>query len=347
MSIIDLIMLKKQNILQVRNVYTANAFAVGGQFFIGAGSETEPEVKLYELAGGGEELLEGCPGGMMSFLPIPGKGGSFVTIMGLFPPFIGQEAGLYLHVKTGNKWETFKIAELPFAHRCEFVEHGGGYYLVAATVSKYKENPGDWSRPGEVYILTPGEDPAQPWGKLRIDSGITRNHGMTRTRIEGKETICISGAEGIFSIIPGDQQRWSVRRVFEREVSEMTFIDLDGDGHQELVTIEPFHGNTLNIYKKEAKGWELRFSDSLSFGHGLSSGKFNGIPVVVAGNRSGSLALEAFTVSDLAKGIVKRVVIEPNAGPTQTQVFSHASRDYILSANQRKNEVAIYSGSLD
>ncbi len=340
-------MLKKQNILQVKNVYTANAFAVGGQFFIGAGSETEPEVKLYELDNDREDLLEGCPGGMMSFLPFPRKGGTFVTIMGLFPPFIGQEAGLYLHGKTGNGWETFKIAKLPFAHRCEFVEHGGGYSLVAATVSKHKENPGDWSRPGEVFLFTPGEDVTRPWGKERIDSGITRNHGMTRTILDGKDTICISGAEGIFGIIPGDRQRWAVKKVFDKEVSEMTFIDLDGDGNQELVTIEPFHGNTLNIYKKGGKGWELKFSDSLSFGHGLSSGKFNGIPVVVAGNRSGSLALEAFTVRDLSKGVVRRMVIEPEAGPTQTQVFSHASRDYILSANQRKNEVAIYSGSLD
>ena len=120
-----------------------------------------------------------------------------------------------------------------------------------------------------------------------------------------------------------------------------------GDGINEMITIEPFHGEILNIYKKQPNGWSLRFSDSLSFGHGLSSGLFNENPVVVVGNRSGSIALEIFTVSDLSKGIVNRKVIEENAGPTQTQVFSYNSTDYILSANQRKNEVALYTGTLD
>lgn len=340
-------MLTKQTILEINNVYTANAFFVGEQCYIGAGSETDPLVLLYEHATGHSEQVEGGPGGMMSFIPLPGKPGTFVTIMGLFPPFIGQEAGLYLHRRTGDGWETSKAADLPFAHRCEFIGHGGKSYLVAATVSRHKEDPGDWSRPGEVYRFAPGEDPASSWSREVIDAGITRNHGMTRTFLDGVETICISGAEGIFSIVPDDRNPWSVKRIFDREVSEMTFIDLDGDGRNELVTIEPFHGNTLNIYKKQGAGWEMKFSGPLSFGHGLSSGSFNGKPLVVAGNRSGSLALETYTVDDLSKGSVKKIIIEENAGPTQTQVFTRNGRDFILSANQRKHEVALYAGSLD
>lgn len=123
----------------------------------------------------------------------------------------------------------------------------------------------------------------------------------------------------------------------------MTYIDLDGDGTNELVTIEPFHGDTLNIYKRKGSAWELRFSDALSFGHGLSSGRFNGKPLIVVGNRSESFALESFTVDNLSKGIVNREVIEENTGPTQTQVFSRGPVDFIMSANQRKHEVALYS----
>ena len=96
----------------------------------------------------------------------------------------------------------------------------------------------------------------------------------------------------------------------------------------------------------QGNGWDLKFSDSLSFGHGLSSGIFNGTPVIVIGNRSDSFSLEIFTVDNLDKGAVKREVIEKNTGPTQTQVFSIGNSDYILSANQRKNEVALYSGIL-
>jgi len=53
--------------------------------------------------------------------------------------------------------------------------------------------------------------------------------------------------------------------------------------------------------------------------------------------------LEAFVVKDLLRGNIERRVIEDAAGPTQTQVFSFNGKDYILSANQNKNEVALYT----
>jgi hypothetical protein len=334
---------KKLVILEIEAVYTANAFGVGSEFYIGAGSETNPEVYLYDLATGGTSQVSGSPGGLMSFIPVPGHPDLFVSIMGLFPPFIGREAGLYRHKRINGDWQTDRALHLPFAHRCEILNRGGKNLLFAATVSTYKENPQDWSIPGELHLIEPDDTTGAIWESRVIDKSVTRNHGMVRARINGIETICVSGKEGIFFLEhrPGDD--WNLQPLFNREVSEMTFIDLDGDGLDEMVTIEPFHGETLNIYKNTGKKWELRISDSLSFGHGLSSGIIQQKPVVVVGNRSGSLALESFTVSDLSKGKYDRLVIEEDAGPTQTQVFSVEDVDYILSANQRKNEVALYT----
>ncbi len=333
----------KQAILGIESVYTANAFRVGSEFYIGAGSETKPEVYLYDMTNGGTSQVSGSPGGLMSFIPVPGSPDLFVSIMGLFPPFIGGEAGLFRHRRINGDWETDRALHLPFAHRCEILHREGKNFLFAATVSTYKENPKDWSNPGELHLVEVDDTPGATWESRVIDKSVTRNHGMTKTRINGIETICISGEQGIFFLEkrPGDD--WILQPVFNREVSEMTFIDLDGDGQDELVTIEPFHGATLNVYKNTGKKWELRISDSLSFGHGLSSGIIQQKPVIVVGNRSGSLALESFTVHDLSKGRYDRFVIEEDAGPTQTQVFSVGDVDYILSANQRKNEVALYS----
>jgi hypothetical protein len=336
-------MLEKKVILNIKNVYTANAFRVNGEIFVGAGSETEPQVRLYNFTSHSPESIPGCPGGMMSFQPVPGKSGYYVSIMGLFPPFIGGEAGLYLHRNTASGWSTVKALDLPFAHRCEFIHGDDGDFLVAATVSRFKENPSDWSLPGEIHLIPMDQQEHLPWVSEVLDLEIFRNHGMTRTRMNGKEMVCISGAQGIFSI-SREKGEWKTDLVLPREVSEMNFADLDGDGSDELVTIEPFHGDTLCIYKREGKGWTLVFNDTLSFGHGLSAGIFNGVPVVVAGNRSGSLALELFTLNNLQKGIVHRRIIEEAAGPTQTQVIKTDAEDYILSANQRKNEVALYSG---
>ena len=111
-------MLSKQTILRINKVYTAHAFQTEYGFYVGAGSETDPTVHLYDLRKGKFEEVADCPGGMMSFIPVPGRPDSFVSIMGLFPPFIGGEAGLYLHQKADGEWKTEKAMALPFAHRC-------------------------------------------------------------------------------------------------------------------------------------------------------------------------------------------------------------------------------------
>jgi hypothetical protein len=89
--------MKKKVILNIESVYTANAFQIGSEMFVAAGSETKPEVYLYNLSTGNSSLVTGCPGGVMSFIPVPGNPDVFFSIMGLFPPFIGAEAGVFMH----------------------------------------------------------------------------------------------------------------------------------------------------------------------------------------------------------------------------------------------------------
>jgi hypothetical protein len=160
-----------------------------------------------------------------------------------------------------------------------------------------------------------------PWESTVIDNKITRNHGMIKVNLDGEDLLFVSGEQGVFSIGPGEDQLWEIKSIFNKEVSEVVFIDLDGDGQSEMITIEPFHG--------------------------LNCGVFNDEAVIVAGNRSDSLALELFRAENLTKGIVHRKIIEEAVGPTQTQVFSYEGTDYILSANQKKNEVALYLGRVE
>jgi len=261
--------------------------------------------------------------------------------MGLFPPFIGAEAGVFMHQRNGDKWKSKKALELPFAHRCEIINKNGVNYLFAASVSKYKANPEDWSKPGEMHLVKLSDKAELPLKSEIIDKSLTRNHGMLRSDILGEELLFISGAEGIF-YFEMEQDNWAKKQFFDKEVSEFGFVDLDNDGQKELVTIEPFHGETLNVYKKNDGKWELQFSDTLSFGHGLSCGIFNGEPIIVVGSRRGSYALDLFKIKDKENWKFSRKCIEEDAGPTQTQVFSANRKDYILSANQKKNEVVLY-----
>ncbi len=333
-------MLQKKKILDLPFVYTANAFIRNKELFIGAGSERKNPAYIVNAGDESIEKITDGPGGMMSLLPLPGSDTELFSVMGLFPPFIGAEAGVYRHIKKNGFWSTQKVLSLPFAHRCEILTYNGTNHLFVASVSRFKENPADWSRPGELHHTVIGNDVKEGWQTEIILSNLFRNHGMTKSMINGTEMICISGSEGIFGVSPVDDNEWKITRLFDSEVSEFSFFDIDNDGQDELAVIEPFHGNLLAIYKKEGLKWQKLYSSPLSFGHGLSAGIFKNQKVVVAGNRRDSEALEMHIVK--GNGTIEMEVIEEHAGPTQTKVFNNEGTDYILSSNQVKNEVALY-----
>ncbi len=335
-------MYKKKKILDIEAVYTAHAFQNESGFYIGAGSETKDEASLYNMLNGEISPIPRQPGGMREFLPVPGNPDLFISIMGFFPDFNGQDAGIFLHTRMETNWESGKALALPFVHRCRTLSLEGRHFLIAATSGKPGDKAGDSPEPGEVHVIDLEHCEIKRWRSTVIDDSINRIHGICKTLINGTETVCISGDQGIF-YIEYDGENWRVNQIFFREVSEMGFADLDGDGRDELVTIEPYHGNTLNIYKKDGANWVPRFSAELTLGHGLSAGIFRSEPTIVVGNRSGSMALESFVVSDLLRGNVERRIIEESAGAVRSQVFTFDSVDYILSANHRRNEVALYT----
>jgi len=330
--------MNKKSILEIQSVYTANAFTIDGVPYVGAGSETTPAVYLKDLKADTSSLVNGCPGGVMSFVPVPGHPDLFYSIMGLFPPFVGMEAGVFRHRRTGDTWETVKAMALPFAHRCDILEKDGSSWLFAASCSKFKAEPADWAQSGELYVIPLDSAGMSGTPELVYDK-IWRHHGMLKARVHGDDTLLFSGAEGVFYMAREDG-KWAVRQLFDHEVSEFGLVDLDGDGADELVTIEPFHGNTLNVYKFNGAAWDKLYTDELWFGHGLSCGMFKGEPVIVVGNRRGPLTLNLYR--RLSDGSFSREILEDQAGPTQTQVFTADGEDYILSANQLKNEVALY-----
>ena len=47
---------------------------------------------------------------------------------------------------------------------------------------------------------------------------------------------------------------WKTEFILEGQIGEIATADLDGDGIEEIMTIEPFHGNRIQIYKKEEDG---------------------------------------------------------------------------------------------
>jgi len=237
--------MKKTIITNLPQVYTVDVLDFNGQIYYGVGSEGEYPFYLIGLEESEMVKISNGPGGTMCMVIVPGDNKRLVSVMGLFPPFKGAEAAIYLHEERKGDWHTKKLIDLPFAHRCEILTVDNVNWLFAASVSVFKKYPEDWSLPGELYII-----PLDQQGNLHDEpkkfiNNVTRNHGMIKANLTGTEAIYISGKEGIFEIAPGFNSDWAMTVLFENEVSEFVFFDINDDEIKELITIEPFHGDTL------------------------------------------------------------------------------------------------------
>jgi len=130
--------------------------------------------------------------------------------------------------------------------------------------------------------------------------------------------------------------------LFKEEVSEFTFFDINNDSVKEFITIEPCHGNTLNIYSNCSDRWTRSYQSDLAFGHGFSAGTFKGKPSVAVGNRRGNKALNLYVYEEAHGGTINNKIVEEGVGPTQIKIFIYKAKDYILSSNKVKGEVALY-----
>jgi hypothetical protein len=334
-------MFVKKKLIELPFVYTANVLYWENQTYIGVGSERESPVYLINLNDNSVLKVADGIGGTMSLVHVPDSNPiQLFSVMGLFPSFKGLNAGVYRHTLINGSWVTEKIFSLPFAHRCEIINIDGKNHLFIATVSKHKSDPSDWSLPGELHHIMIDNIENLHGEPQIIINNLFKNHGMIKTKIEGRESVCVSGVEGIFAI-QSRKGNWEVIQLFDKEVSEFSFFDFDNDGEDELVVIEPFHGNKMSIYKKIVSKWRKLYDSPLSFGHGISAGRFKNQQIIVVGNREGTEALEMHVVSGLDK--INKIIIEEHVGATQTKVFNHKGVDYILSANEIKNEVVLYS----
>jgi hypothetical protein len=279
----------------------------------------------------------------MAILPDPESPPDLFAIMGCFPGYQFHGAGIYRLTRTtsGGTWMASRVADLPFAHRMDLVRRGSGRFLLAANLAQDKSSPADWDRPGSLWAADLSSGPG-PWKLTPIVEGIHKNHGLLRCSFEGRDSLLVSGAEGLFAIdVQQPADGWAARRILSHEVSEIAVFDLDGDSMEELATIEPFHGDRLRVYHRDGSAWRPRWEAELSFGHGMLAGSFAGKRCLLVSNRSGSKDLLLFEFSS-GRGPA-RTVIDQGCGSANLLVLPTKGRDLLFATNQAAGEIARYT----
>ena len=338
--------IEKRKLAALNGVYSCNSIEVDGQTRILLASEAEDRCLAWDGPGYTEShtVWEG-PGGTMSIVPIPGTNGEFLAVQKFFRMFDWEEAKV-VHVRplADGQYAVTDILHLPYIHRFDLLTVGDRHYFIAGTLATKKATKDDWSSPGKIWV---GEyTGVGPLPVRVLKDGITQNHGYSRLVQDGVMRGLITGREGAFEVTPpqtpdGD---WQVRQFMDWPISDISALDIDGDGELEFATIEEFHGQYFRIYKKIDGRFVKVFEhpEVTEFYHVVVGTTLAGKPVFIGGCRRGRQQLFYVQAKQKAPLELEAVLIEEGVGPSNAYVLHEKGRDILVAANRETNEAALY-----
>ena len=287
--------IKKRLVGQMEFPYAITTYTEGGQMRVACGTETAGGCICFDARSGEivDRLWDG-PGGTMTIRQI--SDGAFLATHRFFKRFQAQEAVVSALTRgESGAWERTEVLRLPYLHRFCILDVAGENWLLGGTLCGGKASFEDWSQPGGVYVGRVGRDVREPIEARCIYHGIRKNHGMYCGPFNGRQVAMVSGCEGAFEIVPPERPEgeWQVRQLLNTEISDIRVFDIDGDGKDELITIDSFHGDRLKVYREGAGGYELAYEYPIAFGHGLWCGNMLGRRTILIGYKNANGALVA------------------------------------------------------
>jgi hypothetical protein len=313
-------------------------------------SETVNKCQLFDLNGNMEETIWNEPGGTMSMAYIPETNGEFLASQRFYSPNDSKEAEIvYVKPLSRNNWAVKVMIKLPFVHRFDIIKKNTNNYLIACTLKSDHNFDEDWNHAGKVYtVVLPKNindiNAGNPLPIIMAKDGMFKNHGYYRhIDSAGNVSAVISCEQGVYEFIPPEDPsgRWEINELVDEPASDSLLLDIDNDGNEELITLAPFHGDTVNIYKKANSRFVKIFSypEKLEFLHAICGGFINGKNVFITGFRKGERNLLAFTFNG---NDYEATIIDRNCGSANVLFYKHNGRNIIISANREIGEIAMY-----
>jgi hypothetical protein len=320
-----------------KKVIASGSETVGGEFNLYTGDAWKPVPIVKDL------------GGIMAILFAEMSGvPTIITAEGLHPNFITRDAGVSIYCAENGvygPWVRSRVADFPYIHRIALVNANGIQTVVAATLCGKKKDKDDWSNPGSVYaVQLQKNNPPFEVKTTTVLEGVKKNHGMFVQSVDDRETVYVSGEEGLFAIhVPKETGDWVVEKILDEPISELALYDLDDDGNDEIVAIQPFHGDMVCIYKKEKGTWSRVFEMETELGHGIWAGNIGGKNGFVLGSRAGKRDFCIYTIESSEPWSMRKCMIEKGTGTAQLAVIHEPENDLIVSTNNYLNEIALYT----
>lgn len=316
-------------------------------------TEKEGPCRRFALDGTAMEDVNEGPGGVMTVMQTPGRGDQLMATYKFFSPNFGaDDAKIVTYTRQPDgSWKRSVLCDLPYVHRFGVLTGADGQaWLIACTIKgACQQFKNDWLTPGAVYVAKlPTEnleqfDEEHQLELTRLAGCQLQNHGFYTA--PDRSFALVGTAAGVFRYVPPAQDGadWQVTCLIVDPTSDMTPVDLDGDGRDEIVTISRFHGDTLSVWHEtEHEGqYEKVWEDPQKRGflHAIWSGTLAGSPCAVLGNRKDGRDLIRLHHRG---GTYEVEVIDHDCGPANCWGYTHEGSDYIISANRETDEVALY-----
>ncbi len=336
----------KRFLATLNRCYSCNSIEVDGQTRIMLATEGEGACLAWSAPDYTQShtVWEG-PGGTMSIVPIPGTNGEFLAVQKFFRMFDWEEAKV-VHVRplANGSYEVTDILQLPYIHRFDLLTVGGRHYFIGCTLATTKATKDDWSNPGKIWV---GEyTGVGPLSVSVLKDGLSKNHGYSRLVQNDRMVGLVTCEEGAFEVTPPRTPggEWTIRQFMDWPISDISAIDIDGDGELEYATIEAFHGEYFRVYKKIDGVFKKVFehSETTEFYHVVVGATLAGEPAFIGGCRRGKQQLVYVRAKQTAPLELEAVLIEEGVGPSNVYVLHEKDRDILVSANREKAEAALY-----
>lgn len=342
--------LRKKVIAELEKCYSVAPLAYNGEKYILVAAEKQDPCYLFDYDGNKVDTIWEQPGGVMSMVQVPNTNGCFLATHEFYSPNDSKNAKIVYVEPKEDGWAVKTLVPLPHVHRFDIIERNGVNYLIACTLKSGHEYKDDWTMPGKVYAAVlpedlSGIDEEHPLQLEVIQENMLKNHGYYKITKDGLSHALISCESGVYDFLPpGDvKDGWTVSKLVEDPSSDAVLLDLDRDGEEELVTISPFHGENIYVYKKIDGKFKKVFSyDYAEFAHAIYGGNIQGKETVIIGHRKGTRDLQSITY-DQEKRQFQVEVLDHDCGPANVYKFDDGEREFMVSTNREINQIAMYT----
>ncbi|MDO4492949.1 MAG: hypothetical protein Q4C53_03570 [Clostridia bacterium] len=331
---------KRSVLSDIEGIYCLELFHTNKGFQVVAAGETHGGVcKSIDFATRNEEQIWDGPGGCMNVSQL-NEEGSVVAIQNFYKGFQSKEAQVVRADKVGGEWKTTVLAVIPYLHRSGVVHtESDGDWIVCSQLCTERNDAADWSHPGKILAAKVPALGEQIEFRV-LQEGVTKNHGFWQGKLDGEEVTLIGGTEGLFRVRPPKGGKdWQVDKLLDREVSDVAVADLDGDGEDELVVFDGFHGELCTVNKRVDGVWTVVYELPMHFSHAIWAGELLGRNMFAVGYRKEDGKF--YVVEHTAEGY-KAHLIEEGIAPSNCRGFVYEGKSYLAVAARDMDQVVLF-----